>query len=104
MTEQQAFLTDNPLTCECGSREFVFVEWKHTVVVAACAKCKRTYDYDKLDVHGTWKLSTGAADVYQEITDQPVTCPKCGSRTEYTEAGGFQHHTCPGCGNRFRAR
>jgi hypothetical protein len=38
------------------------------------------------------------------LGDQPMTCPKCGARTEYTELdGGRQNHTCLGCGFAFIA-
>lgn len=34
--------------------------------------------------------------------EQPTTCPKCGSRTEFDElTEGRQHHTCLGCGYEF---
>lgn len=42
--------------------------------------------------------------VLYEITDQPMTCPKCGARTDFTELPSrVQVHTCLGCGFKFEA-
>lgn len=44
---------------------------------------------------------------YEIIGDQPMTCPKCGARTEWEDATNdfllVQFHTCLGCGNKFAA-
>lgn len=41
---------------------------------------------------------------YQLIGDQPMTCPKCGARTDWEmQEDGTQVHTCLGCGNEFLA-
>lgn len=43
---------------------------------------------------------------YLLLNDQPVTCPACGSRTEFTETDNeplIQHHVCNGCGGHFLA-
>jgi hypothetical protein len=38
------------------------------------------------------------------LGNQPVTCPKCGVRTDWTnKADGSQAHTCLGCGFQFIA-
>lgn len=34
-------------------------------------------------------------------TDQPETCPKCGSRTAFNETNGVQYHTCFNCRSNY---
>jgi hypothetical protein len=37
-----------------------------------------------------------------ELSDQPTTCPKCASRTDFNELDdGRQHHACGGCAHEF---
>lgn len=53
-------LAEGDLKCECGNgdwRKFAYVGWGQ-VVIAACQTCHRTYDYDKQDPHGQWRLSS----------------------------------------------
>lgn len=53
-------LAENELRCECGNadwHDFAYVGWG-MVVIAACRQCGRTYDYDKMDAHGKWALSS----------------------------------------------
>lgn len=37
------------------------------------------------------------------LSDQPVTCGLCGSRTDWVDEGEIQRHTCLGCGHAFDA-
>ena len=58
---------------------------------------------DSLD--GRIDLEAGALDtaVYSnEGNDQPATCPRCGSRTNFIELGdAVQQHKCLGCKYEF---
>lgn len=45
-------------------------------------------------------LASVAICVYL-MSDQPTTCPRCGMRTEFEQAGDEQNHDCPACRYRF---
>ncbi len=108
-------ITDTPFACEA----FVASRIKDGESVLACAdghacehELART---DILGAFGTPSYSGITQDEYfaalaevggmQEMGDDPITCPKCGRRTDfgYGNFPNSQHHRCPAneCGHEF---
>jgi hypothetical protein len=110
-------ITDTPFACET----FVASRIKDGESVFACADGHAyKHDLERTDKHGPFgtpyynsitpaEYFAALAEVggQQDMGDDPITCPKCGRRTDfgYATFPVSQHHRCPAseneCGHEF---